>query len=175
MEQNENDSIIWIPYHEAEMWEKIKKNGHRILKEQYYKNMEQNKNDMFEDMRAAGSQLPDIVETLKKRGWKTYEHHDNWIHPNVLGQFTTHQAYDYKGMLGVPVSEAATFLAKTLREDTEYRDTWKANIGICIYDEYMSNFPNTNPVVKGALLEIFNNGADRFLKLLTAEKTTDNE
>jgi hypothetical protein len=137
--------------------------------------MEQNKNDMFEDMRAAGSQLPDIVETLKKRGWKTYEHHDNWIHPNVLGQFTTHQAYEYKGMINVPASEAVRFLSKALIEDRAYWDGWVANIAMSIYDEYMEKLPNTNTVVKGALLEIFNNGADRFLKLLTAEKTTDNE
>ncbi len=55
---------------------------------------QQSKNDMFEYMRAGGSELPDMVEALKKRGWRNYNHHDNWIHPNVIGEFDTHRAYE---------------------------------------------------------------------------------
>jgi hypothetical protein len=136
---------------------------------------QQNKNDMFEDMRAAGSQLPDIVETLKKRGWKTYEHHDNWIHPNVIGEFDTHQAYEYKGMINVPASEAVRVLSKALIEDSGYWEAWKANIAMAIYDQYTDEVPEfLEKVSHYDIHEIANKGADRFLRLLTAEKTTDN-
>ena len=75
----------------------------------------------------------------------------------------------------ITTAQAVEQLSKALKEDQAYWDGWVANIAMSVYDEYMEKLPNTNTVVKGALLEIFNNGADRFLKLLTAEKTTDNE
>lgn len=52
------------------------------------------KDDMFSEMRAAGSKLPDIVEALQLAGWRTKNHHDNWYHPlSPNDQFTTHEAY----------------------------------------------------------------------------------
>ena len=135
--------------------------------------MEQNKNDMFEDMRAGGSTLPDIVEALKKRGWRNYNHHDNWIHPNVIGEFDTHQAYEYKGMINVPASEAVRVLSKALIEDSGYWEAWKANIAMAMYDEYTDNHLSWAKVSHGDIHEIANKGADRFLKLLTAEKPTE--
>ena len=137
--------------------------------------MEQNKNDMFEDMRAAGSTLPDKVEALKKRGWRNYNHHDNWIHPNVIGEFDTHHAYEYKGMINVPASEAVRVLSKALIEDSGYWEAWKANIAMAIYDQYTDEVPEfLEKVSHYDIHEIANKGADRFLRLLTAEKTTDN-
>jgi hypothetical protein len=138
--------------------------------------MQQNKNDMFEDMRAAGSTLPDKVEALKKRGWRNYNHHDNWIHPNVIGEFDTHQAYEYKGMINVPASEAVRVLSKALIEDDGYWETWKANIAMAMYDQYTDEVPEfLEKVSHYDIHEIANKGADRFLRLLTTEKTTDND
>lgn len=65
-------------------------------------------------------------------------------------------------------------LSEDLKSDAAYWDGWQANIAMCVYDEYIDTFPNTNPAVKGALLEIFNKGADRFLKLLTSKKGEEN-
>ena len=48
---------------------------------------------MFEEMREAGSKLPDMVDFLKSNGWKIYNHHDNWIKNGVDGEYDTHQAY----------------------------------------------------------------------------------
>lgn len=140
--------------------------------------MEQNKNDMFEDMRAAGSTLPDIVEALKKRGWRNYNHHDNWIHPNVIGEFTTHQAYDYDGWIGLGIAGAVEKLCETLVDDKEYWDTWVANIAISVYDELQFNFLHDESTMahcvmdRSTALEKCNKGAQRFLRLLTSEKKT---
>jgi hypothetical protein len=136
--------------------------------------MQQNKNDMFEYMRAGGSELPDMVEALKKRGWRNYNHHDNWIHPNVIGEFDTHRAYEYKGMINVPASEAVRVLSKALIEDSEYWEAWKANIAMAIYDQYTDEVPEfLEKVSHYDIHKIANKGADRFLKLLTAEKLTE--
>lgn len=49
---------------------------------------------MFDEMRAAGSKLPDMVEALQSGGWKTRHHHDNWYHPsNPDKEYDTHEAY----------------------------------------------------------------------------------
>lgn len=49
---------------------------------------------MFDEMRAAGSTLPDMVELLQVTGWKTYQHHDNWIHSEFPHGMSTHEAYE---------------------------------------------------------------------------------
>ena len=43
------------------------------------------------------------------------------------------------------------------------------------YDEYVIKFPNTHPAGHGIMIDVFDKGADRFLKLLTAEKSTSDE
>lgn len=48
---------------------------------------------MFDEMRAAGSSLPDMVEALRYAGWKTYQHHDNWVHKDYPQGLDTHEAY----------------------------------------------------------------------------------
>lgn len=135
--------------------------------------MEQNKNDMFEDMRAAGSTLPDIVEALKKRGWRNYNHHDNWIHPNVIGEYGTHRAYETI-VLNVELAAAMKQLSKALIEDEDYREAWKSNIAMCMYDEYTDEIPDPliGRISHADLLRIANRGAERFLRLLTTEKKT---
>lgn len=56
--------------------------------------------DMFTEMRAAGSKLPDIVDHLQANGWETYEHHDNWVRKEWTleekkrSYFSTHAAYE---------------------------------------------------------------------------------
>lgn len=49
--------------------------------------------NMFDEMRAAGSSLPDMVEALRHAGWKTYQHHDNWVHKDYPQGLDTHQAF----------------------------------------------------------------------------------
>lgn len=129
----------------------------------------QNKNDMFEDMRAAGSTLPDIVEALKKRGWRNYNHHDNWIHPNVIGEYDTHRAYETI-VLNVGLAAAMKQLSKALIEDEDYWQGWQSNIAMCMYDEYTEEYPVMTQISHADILEIANKGAERFLILLTSEK-----
>jgi len=42
-----------------------------------------------------------------------------------------------------------------------------------MYDEYVIKYPNTHPAGHEVMIDVFNQGADRFLRLLTAEKTED--
>jgi hypothetical protein len=128
---------------------------------------------LFEQMKESGSKLPEIIETLKKRGWVNYKHHDNWIHPKIIGEYDTHIAY-HTIIIDVDIAASLAQLRKALTTNADYWQGWQANIAMSIYDEYVSKFPDVNPLVKNKLLEIFSNGADRFLKLLTAEKTTEN-
>ena len=75
----------------------------------------------------------------------------------------------------ITTAEAVQQLSKALKEDEAFWDGWNANIAMCVYEEYVIMFPNTHPAGHGVMLEIFNKGADRFLRLLTAEKTTEDE
>ena len=50
--------------------------------------------NMFDEMRAAGSKLPDMVEALQLAGWKTHQHHDNWVCANFPHGMDTHKAYN---------------------------------------------------------------------------------
>ena len=50
--------------------------------------------ELFSLMESSGSKLPLIIKRLQEQGWSTYQHHDNWIHPSVVGYHTTHQAYE---------------------------------------------------------------------------------
>ena len=80
----------------------------------------------------------------------------------------------------ITTAEAVQQLSKALKEDESYWDTWGANIAISMYDEMQFNFLNDElqvamcAMTRTEALERFNKGADRFLKLLTAEKSTDN-
>lgn len=49
---------------------------------------------MFDEMRAAGSKLPDMVEALQLAGWKTHQHHDNWVCAEFPHGMDTHAAYN---------------------------------------------------------------------------------
>lgn len=73
----------------------------------------------------------------------------------------------------ITTAEAVQQLSKALKEDKAFWDTYVANIAMCMYDEYVIMFPNTHPAGHGVMIEIFNKGADRFLRLLTAEKSTE--
>ena len=75
----------------------------------------------------------------------------------------------------ITTAVAVEYLSKALREDPGYWESWKANIAMSIYDEYVIKYPNTHPAGHQVMIDVFNKGADRFLKLLTAEKTTDNK
>jgi len=49
--------------------------------------------NMLQEMREAGSSLPDMVEALQFAGWKTKGHHDNWVHENFPNGLDTHEAW----------------------------------------------------------------------------------
>jgi len=136
--------------------------------------MEQNKNDMFEDMRAGGSKLPDMVEYLKANGWKTYNHHDNWVKEGMSGEYDTHEAYNKQLLQAELLKCAVQMVIEALKQDEGYYESWKANIAMAMYDEYTDNHLPQAKVSHGDIHEIANSAADRFLRLLTAEKTTDN-
>lgn len=73
----------------------------------------------------------------------------------------------------ITTAQAVEQLCKALKEDLGYWESWKANIAMSTYDEYVIKYPNTHPAGHGVMIDVFNKGADRFLKLLTAEKTTE--
>jgi hypothetical protein len=73
----------------------------------------------------------------------------------------------------ITTAQAIKVLSKALIEDSEYWEAWKANIAMAMYDEYTDNHLPWAKVSHGDIHEIANNAADRFLKLLTAEKITE--
>jgi len=60
--------------------------------------------------------------------------------------------------------KAISVLIKELKEDEVYYDSWKANIAMSIHDEWYTQ--NIDPTDGQKLHTLFNNAADRFLKLL---------
>jgi len=76
----------------------------------------------------------------------------------------------------ITTPQAVEQLSKALREDPGYWESWKANIAMCIYDQYVKEIPKSlEEVSHYDIIQIANTGADNFLKLLTVEKTTENE
>jgi len=70
---------------------------------------------------------------------------------------------------------AVEYLSKALKEDPGYWESWKANIAMAVYDQYTDEVSKPlEEISHYDILQIANRGADNFLKLLTAEKTTDN-
>ena len=55
----------------------------------YYEEME-----MFEEMRKAGSSIPDKVEYLQSNGWTSYKHHDNWVKKSWTTEEKNWSLYD---------------------------------------------------------------------------------
>jgi len=73
----------------------------------------------------------------------------------------------------ITTAQAIEQLSKALKENPEYWEGWNANIAMSMYDEYVIKYPNTHPAGHEVMIDVFNKGADRFLRLLTAEKTTE--
>ena len=66
-----------------------------------------------------------------------------------------------------PLSLAVGLLVRTLKKDTNYYRTWKANIALAFYDEYC----RTKGYKSRAILhKIANQSADNFLQLLMRSK-----
>ena len=76
---------------------------------------------MFDEMKGVGSNLPNIVEFLIENGWKTKNHHDNWVNKNHIGEHSTHEAFKLeKEWQETPLQKAVEVLCNALREDKEY-------------------------------------------------------
>ena len=66
-----------------------------------------------------------------------------------------------------PFSQAIRLLGRTLKKDTNYYRSWKANIALAFYDEYR----RTKGYKSRAILhKIANQSADNFLELLMRSK-----
>lgn len=48
---------------------------------------------LFDDMAESGGKLPDMVKQLIANGWRTKNHHDNWVHNDWSGEYDTHSAF----------------------------------------------------------------------------------
>lgn len=117
---------------------------------------------MFNEMREAGSKLPDMVDFLKSNGWKTYYHHDNWIKKGIEGEYDTHQAYEIAKNNAESLKYGVELLCNALREDPNYYISWQANIAMAFKDEY----DRTSDVFKNDIHTIANEAAKNFLNLL---------
>jgi hypothetical protein len=58
---------------------------------------------------------------------------------------------------------AVKYLIRALKKDPDYRYSWQANIAVCMQDAY----DYANPEDKKDIHKISNDGAQRFLDLLT--------
>jgi len=91
---------------------------------------------MFDEMRAAGSRLPYIVEALQKEGWKNRNHHDNWYHPSKPDEeFDTHGAYAQHWWRSLPMQDIieckngwANLVMKYYPEKTDCKDVTSGEI-----------------------------------------------
>jgi len=125
---------------------------------------------MEQEMRKAGSKIPDMVKTLQDAGWVTYEHHDNWFRneekPTDGKAHVGHDLHDaYAIVTGgqTKLAQAVEIVCTALRTDSGYYESWKANIAMSMYDEYMERDKKDGIV---DIHEVANKGADRFLQLL---------
>ena len=81
----------------------------------------------------------------------------------------------------ITTAQAVEQLSIALKEDLGYWESWKANIAMSIYDGLQFNFLNDESQIvqcvmdRTTAVQKCNEGADRFLRLLTVEKTTEDD
>ena len=97
---------------------------------------------LFEEMKESGSRLPEVVKELVDNGWKTKNHHDNWVHTNWKGEYNTHEAFKLIGIksnIENDLPNAIKVLQKHLSEDKSegsYYHAFQCNIAMAFKDEH---------------------------------------
>lgn len=114
---------------------------------------------IFDEMKEAGSSIPDKVEYLLANGWKPHNHHDNWIK-----EFDLNSAYEKCKKDQAEISNAVNVLCKALREDSALYIAYQANIAMAFKDEWDRRAGEIGRADN--VLEIANTAAKNFLDLL---------
>lgn len=76
----------------------------------------------------------------------------------------------------IPVEIAVNVLAKALKDDPGYRETYKANIAMCFKDEFVlceNKYIGSDQDISSIVHDIANRAADRFLDLFIGGKKSD--
>lgn len=127
---------------------------------------------MFDEMKESGSNLPDMVEFLQQSGWKTKNHHDNWINKNYIGEHSTHEAFKLeKEWQETPLQRAIQVLCNAIREDKSEGSLYHAyqcNIAMSFKDEFFREC-GYGDVSRELLHKIANEAAKNFLNLLISK------
>jgi hypothetical protein len=124
---------------------------------------------MFEEMRESGSKLPDIVEFIQANGWKTKNHHDNWVKVGTEGEYSTHEAYRIALSDANTIKEAVKIICNALMEDKSegsYYHAWQCNIAMAFKDEIARLDPVTRRWDKEIVHRVANQAAKDFLDIL---------
>lgn len=134
--------------------------------------------DLNTEMIKGGSSLPEMTEYLRVNGWITFRHHDNWVHSDwslstkERSLLSTHDAYYLcrAGQMSLPI--AMGMFTNALKKDTDWYNSFKANIAMAFKDEFDNQHRKHAPTfskwlfVENGLHEIANTAADNFLQLL---------
>jgi hypothetical protein len=110
-------------------------------------------------------EVAEIIATRKL--WYTQT---TFGHPFQPVRLSTHNPFEqqvYSASESSPISRLVT----ALLNDTDYRETWKANIAMAFYDEYIRNWqlPNFDITNTKQIAEVANQAAENFLNLLCAQ------
>lgn len=110
-------------------------------------------------MKESGSTIPDKVEYLLANGWKTHNHHDNWVK-----EYDMNSAYEKCKLEQAEISKAVETLCNALRKDSAFYIAYQANIAMAFKDEWDRRSGEVGRADN--ILEIANEAAKSFLNLL---------
>jgi hypothetical protein len=131
--------------------------------------MENKEKSMFEEMREAGSSLPDMVEHLRANGWEPYQHHDNWVrsewtpYEKRKSLLDTHEAYKrcLENDNRPPTIELIEHVFQALGQASvcwenisgagEFQSTRATEIGNALMEKIKTDVPNAVNVLSKAL------------------------
>jgi hypothetical protein len=85
------------------------------------------------------------------------------------------EAYEMGADSKITTKQAVNKLVNALKSDTEYYETWKANISMCLYDEIEATCKLLNEPVSELTRQVCNQGAVRFLNILCVHTVLKNE
>lgn len=140
---------------------------------------------MFNEMREAGSNIPDKVKYLQEHGWQSYKHHDNWVRKDLkdwekdLCNFDLNSAYEECLRKENELPNAIEVLCNALREDKKnVYNLWRDQIQSYVFDEFR-RFGGDKPVYGlyekeitisyKDISKLCFNGAKNFLNLLISK------
>lgn len=100
-----------------------------------------------------------VEESFNESDWSEFYHID--------ANEVVDKAFKAGYMKALDVPSAIKVVAGALKNDPDYRVTWKANIAMTFLDHFQNKYESTlNMWQKNQLHEDFNEASDKFLNLL---------